>query len=416
MDAEAWEAVIPSMGAMALVRNLRNFDEAGIGEAAVDAVIAKVTDATEVAKARLFPYQVWAAYKHAPSDNWKRALGRTLDLTVANIPQLDGTLVVIDTSGSMQAPVSNRSRLQRVEVAAVMAMATAKRARDVDVVIYGQGNAPVRGPRGESVLSGVDRVVRSVGSVGHATYGHTAIARWFDAAPSPAGGHLHRRPAARRRSRASRPRPADLHVQPGGLPAVGAVGGRARSVHPRWLHRRHVHVDGGARAGSRRGVAVLTVSGRRGFGRLRGGPAKQGHVEAMFVPDADGVVVATMLTQGPWDPNSQYGGTPAALLTWAVEGVPTLVPMRIARITVDMHRRVPLGRLVVHTEIVREGKRLQVVVATICDPEGTEVARGDGVAVPARSRTRMPPPIRACPRSRRHRWVHHEQPGRGRVI
>lgn len=95
----------------------------------------------------------------------------------------------------------------------------------------------------------------------------------------------------------------------------------------------------------------------------------------MFVPEADGVVVATQLTQGPWDPNSQYGGTPAALLTWVVEGVPTLVPMRIARITVDMHRRVPLGRLAVATEIVREGKRLQVVVATIADPDGVEVAR-----------------------------------------
>ena len=71
--------------------------------AAIEAVIAKITDADEVAKARLFPYQVWAAYKHAPSDNWKRALGRTLELTVANIPALDGTLVVIDTSGSMQA-------------------------------------------------------------------------------------------------------------------------------------------------------------------------------------------------------------------------------------------------------------------------------------------------------------------------
>ena len=95
----------------------------------------------------------------------------------------------------------------------------------------------------------------------------------------------------------------------------------------------------------------------------------------MFVPEADGIVVATMLTQGPWDPNSQYGGTPAALLTWAVEGVPTLVPMRIARITVDMHRRVPLGRLAVDAEVVREGKRLQVVVATISDPDGVEVAR-----------------------------------------
>jgi hypothetical protein len=180
MDAEAWQAVIPSMGVMALVRNLRNFDQAQIGEASIDAVITKITAPDEVAKARLFPYQVWAAYKNAPSDNWKRALGRTLDLTVANVPALDGTLVVIDTSGSMQTSLSRRSTMSRVEVAAVMAMATAKRAIGVDVVIYGQDNALVHGLEGASVLAGVDKVVRSVGSVGHSTYGHTAIARWYD--------------------------------------------------------------------------------------------------------------------------------------------------------------------------------------------------------------------------------------------
>jgi hypothetical protein len=179
MDADAWEAVIPSMGVMALVRNLRNFDQAAIGEASIDAVIDKITDPAEVAKARLFPYQVWAAYKNAPSDNWKRALGRTLQLTVDNIPALDATLVVIDTSGSMQTAVTRRSTISRVEVAAVMAIATAKRADNVDVVIYGQDNALVRGLDGASVLAGVDKVVRSVGSVGHATYGHTAINRWY---------------------------------------------------------------------------------------------------------------------------------------------------------------------------------------------------------------------------------------------
>jgi hypothetical protein len=180
MDAEAWEAVIPTMGVMALVRNLRNFDQAGISEAAIDAVIAKIVDPDEVAKGRLFPYQVWAAYKHAPSDNWKRALGRTLEHTTANVPSLDGTLVVIDTSGSMQGRVSGRSAMARVEVAAVMAMATAKAARDVDVVIYGVDNARVRGLAGASVLAGVQKVVGLVGSVGHATYGHTAIARHFN--------------------------------------------------------------------------------------------------------------------------------------------------------------------------------------------------------------------------------------------
>jgi len=180
MDAEAWESVIPSMGVMALVRNLRNFDQAGISERAIEAVIGKITDRTEVARARLFPYQVWAAYKHAPSDNWKRALGTTLELTACNVPALDGTLVVIDTSGSMQAPVSGRSTIARVEVAAIMAMATAKRTSNVDVVIYGHTNARVRGLDGMSVLGGVQKVVGSVGSVGHATFGHTAIARRFD--------------------------------------------------------------------------------------------------------------------------------------------------------------------------------------------------------------------------------------------
>jgi uncharacterized protein (DUF58 family) len=124
---------------------------------------------------------VWAAYKHAPSDDWKRALGRTVDLTVANVPRLDGTLVVIDTSSSMQAPVSGRSKLSRLEVAAVMAMATVRRgARDVDVVIFGHGNVRVKGLGGASVLSGVAKVVGLVGSVGHSTFGHTAIAKHFD--------------------------------------------------------------------------------------------------------------------------------------------------------------------------------------------------------------------------------------------
>ena len=43
---------------------------------------------------------------------------------------------------------------------------------------------------------------------------------------------------------------------------------------------------------------------------MTGGDAKgDPTTEAMFVPEGDGIVVATMLTQGPWDPNSQYGGS-----------------------------------------------------------------------------------------------------------
>jgi hypothetical protein len=94
----------------------------------------------------------------------------------------------------------------------------------------------------------------------------------------------------------------------------------------------------------------------------------------MYEPDGD-LLVATTLTQGPWGPNAQYGGAPSAVLTWAVEQVPTLVPMRAARLTFDLHRSVPLGPLRVGASVAREGKRLQLVTATISTPDGVEVAR-----------------------------------------
>lgn len=189
MDSEAWESVIPTMGVMALIRNLRNFDEQGVSPAAVDTVLARITNADEVAKARLFPYHVWAAYKAAPSDDWKRALGTTLELTTTNIPLLDSTLVVIDMSGSMQAPVAARSQMSRVEVAAVMASVTISRSAQADracrgnasdVVIFGQSNKAVRFAKGTSTLARVNHLVTMLGEVGHATFGHTAIRDHFD--------------------------------------------------------------------------------------------------------------------------------------------------------------------------------------------------------------------------------------------
>ena len=181
MDAQAWESVIPTMGVMALIRNLRSFDEQGVSRAAVKTVLEKITNADEVAKARLFPYQVWAAYKNAPSDDWKAALGTTLDLTTQNVPSLDRTLVVIDTSGSMQAPVSAKSKMSRVEVASVMAAVTAARSTNTDTVIFGHTSTAVRFRKGTSTLARVDQVVAMIGAVGHATYGHTAIRDHYNA-------------------------------------------------------------------------------------------------------------------------------------------------------------------------------------------------------------------------------------------
>ncbi|CAM5557307.1 TROVE domain-containing protein [Streptomyces sp. ID03-2B] len=158
MDAAVWEAVIPSMGTMALVRNLRNFDEAGVRDEVAALAAARISDPEAVAASRQFPFRYLAAYRHAPSLRWAHPLERALGHSLGQVPALPGrTLVLVDRSGSMGAPLSERSRLNRADAAAVFGAALALRAADADLVQFGTTSAPVSFRRGESVLRVLDR-------------------------------------------------------------------------------------------------------------------------------------------------------------------------------------------------------------------------------------------------------------------
>ncbi|MFE0550469.1 TROVE domain-containing protein [Streptomyces pilosus] len=159
MDQAAWEAAIPSMGTMALVRNLRNFDEAGVSDEVAASVAARIADPAEVARSRQFPFRYLAAYRHAPSLRWSYPLERALGHALANVPELPGrTLVLVDRSGSMfHSRMSDRSELTRADAAAVFGTALALRAAKADLVEFGSTSGPVRFRRGESVLRILDR-------------------------------------------------------------------------------------------------------------------------------------------------------------------------------------------------------------------------------------------------------------------
>ncbi|MGW3016295.1 TROVE domain-containing protein [Streptomyces longwoodensis] len=159
MDRAAWEAVIPSMGAMALVRNLRNFDEAGVGDDVAARVAARISAPEQVARSRQFPFRYLAAYRHAPSLRWAYPLEQALGHALANVPALPGrTLVLVDRSGSMFfSRLSDRSELTRADAAAVFGTALALRAADADLVEFGTSSNPVRFRKGESVLKVLER-------------------------------------------------------------------------------------------------------------------------------------------------------------------------------------------------------------------------------------------------------------------
>ncbi|MFI6940741.1 TROVE domain-containing protein [Streptomyces sp. NPDC050418] len=177
MDRDAWEAVIPSMGAMALVRNLRNFGQAGVSDEVAAAVAAKIADPEQVRRSRQFPFRYLAAYRHAPSLRWAYPLEQALAHSLANVPELPGrTLVLVDRSGSMfYSRMSDRSELTRADGAAVFGTAVAQRAERADLVQFGSTSSTVPCGKGESVL----KVIERFGDLG-GTDTSAAVRRFYD--------------------------------------------------------------------------------------------------------------------------------------------------------------------------------------------------------------------------------------------
>jgi hypothetical protein len=82
----------------------------------------------------------------------------------------------------------------------------------------------------------------------------------------------------------------------------------------------------------------------------------------------------TELSRGPWSPNALHGGPPAALMARAIERADGGETMHVARITVELLRPVPLEPLAIALRMVRSGKKVQLVEATL-RTEAQEVAR-----------------------------------------
>ncbi|MFH9574165.1 TROVE domain-containing protein [Streptomyces sp. NPDC017454] len=135
--AALWEALIPSMGYMALLRNLRNFDEAGVSDAVAEQVAKRLADPEQVARSRQLPMRFYSAFNAAPSLRWGHALEKALTASLANIPQLDGrTLVLVDTSSSMHESFSRDGSLMRWDAAALFGIALGRACTHADVVSF----------------------------------------------------------------------------------------------------------------------------------------------------------------------------------------------------------------------------------------------------------------------------------------
>jgi Acyl-CoA thioesterase C-terminal domain/Acyl-CoA thioesterase N-terminal domain len=103
--------------------------------------------------------------------------------------------------------------------------------------------------------------------------------------------------------------------------------------------------------------------------------------EAAVFATADGRFVATDFARGPWDPNAQHGGAPAALLMRAFERMEGDPGLMLSRVTYELLRPVPLGELEVDCSVMRPGRRVQLLEGSILAPDGTEVVRARALKV-----------------------------------
>lgn len=98
--------------------------------------------------------------------------------------------------------------------------------------------------------------------------------------------------------------------------------------------------------------------------------------ECFYERDGDRYL-STELTRGPWDADSQHAGPPAALIGREVErlgdgriGGDEAAPAQVGRITYEILRPVPIAPLTVSAEIVRPGRSVELVMATVSSDDG----------------------------------------------
>lgn len=115
---------------------------------------------------------------------------------------------------------------------------------------------------------------------------------------------------------------------------------------------------------------------------------------SLFVPARGDRWLPTDHARGPWHVDALHGGPTAALLAGAAEA---LVPgMHPARMTVELLRPVPVAPLRLEAKVVRPGRKVTLVEATVSTDAGP-VARATLLAIRRAAVPTPPAPTREPP-------------------
>lgn len=139
------------LGALALLRNLRNMEQAGVEANTVRNAISAMSTY------RVLPFRFIAAERHAPhQSSW---LEGKLFECAAELKMLPGkTIILVDVSGSMDGPLSARSDMHRIDAACGVAIVGREMCEEVEIFSFSQSLVAVPNRRGFALR---DAIVKS---------------------------------------------------------------------------------------------------------------------------------------------------------------------------------------------------------------------------------------------------------------
>lgn len=159
------------LGYMALLRNLRNMEEAGVDHELVRSALI-----TQSKGSKALPYRFVAAAKHAPS--YAQDVSDAMLASLEDYPNLEGrTAIVVDTSGSMECELSGKSKMNRIDAATSLAILL-REISNCRVFVFGTHMAEVKNLRGMALMDAI-----GIGDVGHGTNIGNAILGCLSAFP-----------------------------------------------------------------------------------------------------------------------------------------------------------------------------------------------------------------------------------------
>ena len=165
---ENWIDILPKMGIMATVRNLRNLEEAGVPVCEYEYKFAP----SIIKQSKMFPYRFYSAYKSVSSRDNGMLLLKAIDTATENIPEYYGkTAVIIDISGSMWQHISKKSTIKMYEIGSFMGACLANEQENVQVIVFGTKAEEISIKAHDNIMSIHDKVenVVKANRLGHGT-------------------------------------------------------------------------------------------------------------------------------------------------------------------------------------------------------------------------------------------------------